>query len=266
MQEAVGVARGCGSEPRPVRAEPGRCGAPSNACAGRVRRCPPGARPREALLPRLRSAAFPLTLNSAAVAPGGCERRGPARAAAALLPVPGPSGGPSSRVPALPPPGPGPPPGALRPRGRSGAPPAVPPPAALQAQPPRGNQSPLVRLHPSPGVKATAGLGAAKSPVAGSCAPPASRRCQCPGAERSAAELPARPGPSASSLPPGSAGSLPRLHARRPSCPLVVSLLSFFYFSPFFFNFFFPSTGNAQSGLMDISELCISDPLGYHNQ
>lgn len=247
----------CGAGPV-RRAEQRVCG----PCAPLPARCAP----REALLPRLRSAAFPLTLNSAAVAPGGCERRGPARAAAALLPVPGPSGGPSSRVPALPPPGPGPPPGALRPRGRSGAPPAVPPPAALQAQPPRGNQSPLVRLHPSPGVKATAGLGAAKSPVAGSCAPPASRRCQCPGAERSAAELPARPGPSASSLPPGSAGSLPRLHARRPSCPLVVSLLSFFYFSPFFFNFFFPSTGNAQSGLMDISELCISDPLGYHNQ
>lgn len=149
MQGAVGVARGCGSEPRPVRAEPGRCGAPSHACAGRVRRCPPGARPREALLPRLRSAAFPLTLNSAAVAPGGCERRGPARAAAVLLPVPGPSGGPSSRVPALPPPGPGPPPGALRPRGRSGAPPGRASPS--RAPSPAPAREPIA-ARPSPSI------------------------------------------------------------------------------------------------------------------
>lgn len=230
----------------------------------RVRCCPPAARPREELLPELRSAGFPLTLNSAAAGKGardagracrpprcfpcrdrtaGCHRasrrRRPAR------------GRPRERC--------------AREAGAGPPRPCLPQPRSKPGPRAGANRRSSVSIH-LPVLKLQRGSGRRNPPWLGPARrpPPAAARVRA----RSGAQRSCRPGPSASALPPGSAGSLPRLHARRPSCPLVVSLLSFFYFYffKFFLFYFFSPTGNAQSGLMDISELCISDPLGYHNQ
>lgn len=116
---------------------------------------------------------------------------------------------------------------------------------------------PVLKLQRGSGRRNPPWLGPARRP------PPAAASVRA----RSGAQRSCRPDPARPPLPCRRARLAP-CRGSTPGARVVLLLFPFFlsFISLLFFKFFFPPTGNAQSGLMDISELCISDPLGYHNQ